>query len=148
MLEPSPAKPAVSKRPKGALKQLGFTLAELLIVLAIIGILTMVAYPSYQNYAYESRRSDAYAALLQLQLAQENWRSRNNRYTDKIGQGGLKVPAISGEGFYRLSISSASATGYIIMATAIGPQQGDTGCTTLVVIRSQQGESRTPVNCW
>lgn len=60
------------------MKQTGFTLIELMITVAIIGILTSVGYPSYQNYIKKAKRSEAQAALVSMATAMEQWRVENN----------------------------------------------------------------------
>lgn len=129
-------------------KQNGFTLIELLIVIAIVGILATVAYPSYVSYAQESRRADAHTAILQVQLAQEKWRASHTRYTNDMSDEGLNTATTSAEGFYTLSVSGASATGYKITANATGAQTGDTVCKKIELTKSASGESRTPTGCW
>jgi len=65
---------------KGNVKSYGFTLIELMIVVAIIGILAGIAYPAYQDYVTRAKRADAKVALLSLQLAQEKYRANNVSY--------------------------------------------------------------------
>ncbi|MDP2561849.1 type IV pilin protein [Psychrobium sp. 1_MG-2023] len=69
-------------------KSLGFTLIELMIVVAILGILASVGYPSYQEHVRKSERAVAQTALLGLSSAMERFYSENNTYT------GAAVPAI------------------------------------------------------
>ena len=61
--------------------QIGFTLIELMITVAIIGILSAIAYPSYESYVRKSRRVDAKNALLDLASRQERYFSVNNKYS-------------------------------------------------------------------
>ncbi len=58
----------------------GFTLIELMVSLLIIGILTALAYPSYQAYIVRGKRAQGQAALLQLMQQQERYFSQNNSY--------------------------------------------------------------------
>ena len=63
----------------------GFTLIELMIVVALIGILAAIAVPAYQEYARKARRADAKNALIALQLQQEKWRASNIAYSATLG---------------------------------------------------------------
>ncbi len=58
----------------------GFTIIELLIVVAIIGILAAVAVPAYFNHILRSRQADAYHNLLDIKAAEEMFNSQYNRY--------------------------------------------------------------------
>ncbi|WP_299733709.1 type IV pilin protein [uncultured Endozoicomonas sp.] len=123
--------------------QKGYTLGELMIVLVIIGILSSIVYPSYSQYMFETRRSDAWVALTNAAAAQERWYSVNFRFTDAVvNLGGGSSP----EGFYAISVESSS-TSYRITATAIDTkvQASDTGCT---VITLDHLGIQSPNDCW
>jgi type IV pilus assembly protein PilE len=66
------------------MKQRGFTLIELMIVIAIIGILVSVVMPSYRNYVLESQREDVKAKLLQVVQLQERFYQDNISYTQNM----------------------------------------------------------------
>lgn len=123
-------------------KTKGFTLIELMIVVAIIAILAAIAIPSYTEYVKKGRRVDAKDALSALQLAQEKYRGNNASYgtLDQLG-----LSATSTQGFYTIAITAASATAYTATATATGVQASDTACPTLTV--TQAGFSGTAA-CW
>jgi prepilin-type N-terminal cleavage/methylation domain-containing protein len=71
------------------MKQRGFTLIELMIVVAIIGILATVVMPSYRNYVLESQREDTMTKLLQVVQLQERFYLNNGSYAAAMGNPGL-----------------------------------------------------------
>ena len=126
----------------------GFTLIELMIVVAIIAILTAIAYPAYNKYVLRSRRSDAYAALNQGQTVMERCYAQYFSYAPTTATCPA-VPATSPEGYYSVVASKVTATTYTLTATAVGAQAADTGCATLSL--DQAGNKTSTggsANCW
>lgn len=130
----------------------GFTLIEVMIVVAIVGILAAIAYPSYRDQVRRSNRTDAYNALLAIANAQEKFYMDNNSYTADMAQlaGFNADPDTSENGHY--SVDALAATGpcplascFVLEATAQGGQANDAGCTT---IRLTSANARTPADCW
>ena len=127
----------------------GFSLIELMIVLAIIGVLGAIAYPSYDSYMKKSRRSDGKIGLQRMADRQERFYLQNNTYTtDPANVGG----AATKENYYALSIDSADINGFELTATAVpgGPQAKDTttehgDCT---VLQLTAAGAKTPALCW
>jgi type IV pilus assembly protein PilE len=111
----------------------GFTLIELLIAVVIVGVLTAVALPAYQDFVKSSRRADARNALLALQIAQERYRSNGTSYgtlaqlTSSYG-----IASTSEAGYYTINVTANSGTSYTATATPTGTQQTDS-CGTFAV---------------
>jgi type IV pilus assembly protein PilE len=110
----------------------GFTLIEMLIVLAITAILAAIAYPSLKHLVLQSRRSDAHTALVRVQQRQEHWRSSHSTYGE-LEQLGL--PSTSPLGHYQIRILQTSATGFEIITIAQKAQRDDQGCIVMRVQR-------------
>jgi len=133
-------------------KQNGFTLIELMIVVAIIGILSAIAYPSYQSYMKKSARADAKVGLTKLADKQERFYLQNNTYTATIAD--LNTSTTSEEGYYDFTISSTDlVSGFIITATAVTgkSQANDTGCTVMTLSSTGAKTPNGPApikDCW
>lgn len=112
-------------------RRAGFSLIELLIVLAIVAILASLTIPSYTNYVYKSRRADAITELLRLQLAQEQWRAGHGDYSDDLAALGWASPVFA-EGRYRLRFEADASGHWRAVAQPQGPQRGDP-CAALAV---------------
>ena len=63
----------------------GFTLVELMVVVAIVAILAAVATPAYINHQNRARQTEAVEALLRARMDQESYWAENNRYASTIG---------------------------------------------------------------
>ena len=104
----------------------GFTLMELMIAVAVVGILASVAVPSYREHIAASRRADAKSALLAAAQAMERTYTERGTYAGVTLGGTTGIsPATSPQGYYTLSITSQDADGFTLLATRAGAQVGD-----------------------
>ena len=126
--------PSDAHRPlcQGRPPALGFTLIELMIVVAVIAILSAIAYPSFMGQVRKSRRADAIKALAQVQQAQERYRAGNATY-GTLTQLGLTSATLVPTGYYTINVTNNTASTYTATATAAGAQAGDATCTALSV---------------
>ncbi len=122
-------------------KQSGFNLVELMIVVAIVGILAAFAYPSYMNQVRSTKRADCSGALAGLANAMERHYSVNGSYLGAAdGGGNTGAPAIflsscpldGGTANYTLDIQAATASVYTLRAIPAGGQAEDK-CGTLTL---------------
>lgn len=140
-------------------KSAGFTLIELMIVIAVIAILATIAYPSYQSSVRKARRGDAIQYLLSMQQNEEKFRANNTAYCDPAAPlngdcTAAKMGVPSGQGinsFYTFTITGVSATAYTATATIkagsaqVGDTQAGTSCTPLTI---NQSGVQSPAGCW
>jgi len=129
---------------------LGFTLIELAIVIVIVGILAAIALPSYQNYLYKSRRSEAMSALLSIQLSEEKYRMNNVQYGDLTAVWGGVTSTENGH--YTVALTNLSGTTFTATATAQGSQANDTdngvSCTPMSIVVNGASVTKSPGTCW
>jgi type IV pilus assembly protein PilE len=131
----------------------GFTLIELMIVIAIIAILSAFAVPAYSRYAYRARRADGQELLLRLANAQERYYATFNKY-GSLTDIGYVAPVLSEKGFYSLSLSLGTpASTFTATAAPQGAQQSDV-CGSLTLDSSGVKASAASKNissngnCW
>ena len=139
----------------------GFTLVELMIAVAIVGILAGIAYPGYQDSVRGSRRADAKGALLGFANAMERYYTEKNSYLGAGTTGGNTgaptifssvSPVDGGTPYYNLTIGNDVTTNsYTLNATPTGAQSNDKcGALTLAQTgaRGFTGTGVTAADCW
>lgn len=121
--------------------QKGFTLLEILVVIAIVGILAAVAYPSYQEYVIKTRRGDMQSEMMRIAQEAQRYQVVNRRFS------GMTLANLNSSGsypsdtaYYNLAITIPSATTWELTATPIaGTTQANDGTIRL----NSRGEK-----CW
>ena len=133
----------------------GFTLIELMVVVAIVALLAAIAIPGYTDYVRKGRRADGQGALLSTAGALERYYSEYARYTTAVGSAtcAALVPAESPEKYYSLTGTAPVCTDstFLITATPQGAQVGDK-CGSLTLTHAQvkgvSGGSLAASSCW
>jgi len=136
----------------------GFTLVELMVVVAIVAIIAAIAYPSYQKSATKSRRADARVALQEAAARQERIYAETNTYSNTISKLVTNADGVSSpEGYYTITatLSCSRTVGgttynscFDLTATAKGLQANDTECATLTLSHTGKKGSTGGGTCW
>jgi type IV pilus assembly protein PilE len=131
----------------------GFTLAELLVVVTIIGILTAIAVPSYRNYVLRVNRTDAKAALTTAAQTLERCYTRNNAYDNAGCTLALpyNVPQAAGTQTYTID-GAINAQTFALTATRINGQLDDADCGDFTLneqgVQQIVGGAKPAADCW
>ena len=128
----------------------GFSLIELLITVAIIGMLVAIAIPMYSDYVTRSRRADGQAKLMQVAQDLERCYTQYSTYNHDSCSVLASGAVISEQGFYEITADMPNGSTFTLSATPQLEQADDTDCTTLkLTYLGGQGATGTdPDSCW
>lgn len=130
----------------------GVTLIELMVAVAIVGILAAIAYPSYQRQVQQTRRTDGKSALLEAAQRLERCYTRFNSYN--AGGCDVATDLASGfespEGWYEIGENGITATTFELVATPQDSQADDTRCGTLRLTHTggRDADGTASDTCW
>jgi type IV pilus assembly protein PilE len=129
----------------------GFTLIELVIVIAIVAILAAIAIPSYRRHVLHGNREAAESLMLEIASAQERYMIDNRSYapdTATLGYASsVQPPAVSSNYNVTLAPQAGPPPSYVITATPINGQLDDTTCATLT-LAGNGTKTPNPATCW
>ena len=134
-------------------RQSGFTLIEVMVVVAILAIIAAIAFPSYRSYIVKANRSAAQSFMLEVAARQERYLLDARTYAADMATLSMTVPTNVSSNY---TIATAGAAGppptYTVTATPIGRQAADDGaCGTLTIDQANNktmSGSGTLANCW
>ncbi len=135
-------------------KNIGFTLIELLIAVVIVGLLSAIAIPSYNEYVLKSRRTEAQALLLEMAGKQVRFHSENNTYASAVGDLGYGAAGAtsyeSESASYDVSVTAADAASFSLTAAPKNAQSSDDCGSLSYNSAGQKSVSGTAsvADCW
>ena len=141
-------------RRSAAMAHRGFTLIELIVALAIVGILVTIAQVAWGEHRLRAGRSDATVALLPLAAHQEAYYLETGRYASDPSRGPPAGLGLTGteRGWYRLEIRAADVAGYTAVAVPVrgSPQARDSRCQRFSIdATGRRGSAPAPPSvCW
>jgi len=132
----------------------GFTLIEVMVTVAIIGILCAIALPAYNDYIRRSRIPEATAVLAATQVRMEQWFQDAKSYYATGSASACGVTAPAGGKYFTFTCTPTSPTAYVLTAIGFSPMLGfvytidQDGTKTTTITSTASGWPATSSNCW
>ena len=128
----------------------GFTLVELMIVIAVVGILGAISMGFYGNYVTDANRTDGRMALTETAASLEKCKALYSAYNS--ANCNVAFPVTSDEGLYTVAATAIAGPTFTLTATPVAGayQAGDTDCTTLTLTSTgiESGTGANVNDCW
>lgn len=148
-------RPQHNHAPQPARATRGFTLIEIMIVVALIGILASIALSSYQSHARKTRRYAAQSCLMeQAQYLERYYTTAKNpmSYADAVLPNATCKSNLASYYVFSLPAALNSSQAFSVQAAATGGQTGDTSCLTMALnqsaLQSSSSATGATTGCW
>lgn len=131
----------------------GYTLMELIVTVAVIGILASISIPSYTSYILKARRIEGRSFLMEIMQRQEKYYNENNTYVINLTQLGYSSATPNSEkDYYKVTATAATdgiANNVILTSQPIGSQTKDTECGSFIMNSNGVKSTSTGSSlCW
>ncbi|MDR4516340.1 MAG: type IV pilin protein [Nitrosomonas sp.] len=131
---------------------MGFTLIELMITVAILGIIAAVALPSYQNYVRDANRAAAKTIIYENAQFMEQFYTENNRYDQNLAGNLVVLPVTqsprTGAAQYNITLQAVANATFTLQAVPVGSMAGDVCGTLTLTNTGLQGAGGGVAACW
>jgi type IV pilus assembly protein PilE len=128
----------------------GITLIELMIVVVIIGLMAVIAYPNYREFAARAKRNEAKAALLQIATNQERFYLQNNTYTCDMTRLGFSAAAgfVTESRTYTVDVTACNADNFTAQAVYNNADAEAGKCGSFQINGRNVKTSAPYTDCW
>jgi type IV pilus assembly protein PilE len=128
----------------------GITLIELMIVVVIVGLIAVIAYPNYRDFVARANRNEAKAALLRIATNQERFYLQNNSFTCDLTRLGFPVAAgfVTESRSYTVNVTACDSNNFMAQAVYNNADAEAGRCGSFQIDGRNVKTSAPEVNCW